>query len=93
MYIPRVGDVINLAPNDAVIYKRMIEWELGKKITWDRQKNAVYADGKVIRKHTFKHNYYFCAGDNVLDSDDSRYWGLVPEEYIIGIVAKVIHSS
>ena len=29
----------------------------------------------------------------MLDSDDSRYWGLVPEEYIIGIVAKVIHSS
>ena len=93
MYVPRVGDVINMTPNDAAIYKRMMEWELGKEITWDRQKNVVYADGKPIKRYTFKHNYYFCAGDNVLDSDDSRYWGLVPEEYIIGIVAKTIHSS
>ena len=93
MYVPRAGDVIDMTPNDAAIYKRMMEWELGKEITWDRQKNVVYADGKPIKRYTFKYNYYFCAGDNVLDSDDSRYWGLVPEEYIIGIVAKVIHSS
>ena len=93
LYIPRGGDLIYLTPNDAVIYRRMLEWELGKTITWDREKNEVYADGKVIKKHQFKHNYYFCAGDNVLDSDDSRYWGLVPEEYIIGIVSNVIHGD
>ncbi len=93
MYIPRNGDVINLTPDIAVIYRRMMEWELGKKITWDWNKDKVYADGKVIERHTFKHNYYFCAGDNVLDSDDSRYWGPVPEEYIIGIVAKIIHGG
>lgn len=93
MYIPRKGDVISLSAREGVIYRRMMEWELGKKITWDWQKNEVYADGKQIKRHIFKHNYYFCAGDNVLDSDDSRYWGLVPEEYIIGIVAKIIHSS
>lgn len=90
MYIPRKDDVISLSAREAVIYRRMMEWELGKKITWDWQKNEVYADGKQIKRHTFKHNYYFCAGDNVIDSDDSRYRGLVPEEYIIGIVAKVI---
>ena len=90
MYIPRKDDIINLTPDEAVIYRRILEWELGKKITWDRQKNVVYANGKTIKRHIFKHNYYFCAGDNVLDSDDSRYWGLVPEEYIIGIVAKII---
>ena len=93
MYIPRKGDVINLTARDGVIYRRMMEWELGKKITWDWQKNEVYAGGKQIKRHIFKHNYYFCAGDNVLDSDDSRYWGLLPEEYIIGIVAKVIHRD
>lgn len=90
MYIPRLGDVINLTAREGVIYRRMMEWELGKKITWDWQKNEVYAGGKQIKRHIFKHNYYFCAGDNVLDSDDSRYWGLLPEEYIIGVVAKVI---
>ena len=90
MYIPRKDDVINLTPDEAVIYKRILEWELNKIITWDRQKNVVYANGKPIKRHIFKHNYYFCAGDYVLYSVDSRYWGLVPEEYIIGIVAKVI---
>ena len=93
MYIPQDGDVIDLTPQNAVIYRRMMEWELGKKITWDWEKKEVYADGKAIKRHTFKHNYYFCAGDNVLDSDDSRYWGLVPEEYIIGIVTTVIHGD
>ena len=93
MYIPRKGDVISLSAREGVLYKRMMEWELGKKITWDRQKNEVYADGKLIKWHIFKHNYYFCAGDNVLNSDDSRYWGLVPEEYMIGIVEKTIHSA
>lgn len=93
MYIPRNGDVINLTPDIAVIYRRMMEWELGKKITWNWERSEVYADGKVIRRHTFQHNYYFCVGDNALDSDDSRYWGLVPEEYIIGIVAKIIHGD
>ncbi len=90
MYIPRCGDVIYLTAKEGAIYRRVLEWELSKKITWDWQKNFVYANGKPIKRHIFKHNYYFCAGDNVLDSNDSRYWGLVPEEYIIGIVAKVI---
>lgn len=91
MYIPRAGDVISLTARDGVIYRRLLEWELGNKITWDWDKNVVYAGGKHIKRHIFKHSYYFCAGDNVLDSDDSRYWGLVPEEYVIGIVAKVLH--
>lgn len=93
MYIPRMGDVINLTPNEAAIYRRILQWELEKEITWNRQTNEVYADGKPINRHIFKHNYYFCAGDNVLDSNDSRYWGLVPDEYIIGIVAKIIHGN
>lgn len=89
-YIPRKGDVINLTPREAVLYRMLLSWETGKNITWDWQNGKVYANGVIIKRHIFKHNYYFCAGDNVLDSDDSRYWGLVPEEYIIGIVAKII---
>lgn len=43
--------------------------------------------------HRFKNNYYFMAGDNVSNSSDSRYWGLVPEDYIIGVVGWTIHSK
>ena len=38
------------------------------------------------------HNYYFMAGDNVGASNDSRYWGLVPEEYIVGVVKYISYS-
>ena len=39
-----------------------------------------------MKSHTFKHNYYFTFGDNSINSRDSRYWGFLPEEFIIGIV-------
>ncbi len=92
-YIPRKGDVIRLTPREAVLYRMILAWETGKEITWNWQNGKVYANGKTIGQHIFMHNYYFVAGDNVMDSDDSRYWGLLPEEYIIGIVAKVIHAN
>ena len=50
----------------------------------------VWADSTELTSHRFMHNYYFMAGDNVLDSSDSRYWGLVPEEYIVGVVNYVV---
>jgi signal peptidase I len=40
-----------------------------------------------LKNYEFKTDWYFFAGDNVLNSRDSRYFGLVPEEYIIGIVS------
>lgn len=93
VYVPRQGDMIKLTPYEAAYYKLLLEWETGKTITWDWEKNTVYADGKRTLSHEFKHNYYFMAGDNVTDSNDSRYWGLVPEEYIVGIVSFVSHSN
>jgi signal peptidase I len=92
VYVPRKGDVIKITPREAAYYKMMLEWELSKGITWDWNKNAVYADDQPLSTHMFTHNYYFMAGDNVADSYDSRYWGLVPEEYIVGIVEYVYHG-
>lgn len=91
-YVPRAGDLINITSKEAVLYKPLLEWELGKKISYDWINNSVYADGEILTQHRFLHNYYFMAGDNVLDSNDSRYWGLVPEEYIVGIV-NLIYSK
>lgn len=88
MYVPRKGDMIDVTAREAVIYQLLLEWELGKKVTWDWDRNDVYADGKRLHRHVFKHDYYFMAGDNVINSNDSRYWGLVPEEYIVGVVMK-----
>lgn len=92
MYVPRKGDVMAVTPKSATIYKTILKWETGKDIDVDWEAGKVLADGKPFRRHRFRHNYYFVAGDNVLNSDDSRYFGPVPEEYIVGIVGKVIKN-
>lgn len=93
VYVPRKGDVMKITPSEAAYYRMILEWELGKVITWNQDKNAVFADGKPISTHRFTHDYYFMAGDNVADSNDSRYWGLVPEEYIVGVVGYIYHRN
>ena len=90
IYVPRKDDVVNIHALEAALYEVILEWETGKDITWDWDKNEAYAGGKPFTKHRFKHNYYFMAGDNVMNSCDSRYWGPVPEEYIVGIVEKIV---
>lgn len=91
LYIPRKGDIINITPKEAYLYKIILEWETKEKIKIDWEKNIVFAGKKVIKKHTFLNNYIFVVGDNVMDSQDSRYWGVIPEEYIIGVVGFIIH--
>jgi signal peptidase I len=44
----------------------------------------VFLDSVSIREYIFQQNYYFMAGDYVQDSRDSRYWGLLPEDHIVG---------
>lgn len=89
LYLPRKGDYIKLTAKEGCLYRMILEWETGKQITFDWDKNEVYADGKALDGHVFNHNYYFMCGDNVSNSNDSRYWGLVPEEYIVGIADRI----
>jgi signal peptidase I len=45
-----------------------------------------------VHEYVFRKNYYFVGGDNVLYSQDSRYWGLLPEEYIVGRAIRIWKS-
>ena len=92
-YIPRRGDMMELTPYKAILYHILLEWETGKRITYDYDDNKVWAGDSLITHHEWQHDYYFMAGDNVLDSNDSRYWGLVPEEYVVGVVKKIIRKE
>lgn len=74
LYIPEKGVTIELDSIGRAIYGPVIEFETG-----------AWPDGDVT-SHTFRHDYYFALGDNSLDSQDSRYWGFIPEDFIIGIV-------
>lgn len=86
MYIPRKGDLIKITTKEAAMYKILLEYELKQPVDIDWKLNEVFVSGRRLTKYRFKHNYYFMAGDNVINSRDSRYWGLVPDEYIVGVV-------
>lgn len=93
MYIPRKGDMMALTAKDGTVYKSLLEYETGKAVTVDWKTDRVMLDGVPAEKHTWQHNYYFMAGDNVHDSIDSRYWGLLPEEYIVGVVQMISYAK
>lgn len=91
VYVPRKGDVIKLDKEAVLFYSKILEFETEKKITVNST-GEVFADGQPMDYHIFTHNYYFTVGDNVMNSGDSRYWGFVPEEYIVGIVGFIPYS-
>lgn len=92
MYIPRKGDIVKVTPYEATLYNIFLAWETGKPIRCNWDTGEVWAGEMPLKKHRWQHNYYFMAGDNVIDSNDSRYWGLVPEEYIVGVVKRITYS-
>ncbi|MDR3061737.1 MAG: signal peptidase I [Dysgonamonadaceae bacterium] len=82
LYVPRAGDRITLDTINYRLYRNLIEYETDKKISIDS--GQVCLDGQALKAYSFKQNYYFMAGDWIWDSKDSRYWGLLPEDHIIG---------
>ncbi len=88
LYVPRKGDLISIAPKEAVLYRELIEWETGKKLLVDWEERKVMLGRSRLFAYRFKHDYYFLVGDHVVNSQDARYWGMVPDDYIIGIVSK-----
>lgn len=84
--VPRKGDTIEINADNYRTWRRPILYETGKRLS--ENGGQVFLGQVPLNEYTFKHNWYFLGGDNVLDSRDSRYFGLVPEEYIVGIVIR-----
>jgi signal peptidase I len=83
VYIPKAGDVITLDSFTYFVYERAIKvYENNPSL--EMKDGKVFLDGKQITTYTFKQNYYFMMGDNRHNSADSRFWGFVPEDHIVG---------
>lgn len=91
LYVPRKGGRVALDAVNFQLYRLVVEYETGKKLRVNADKRLTL-DGDPIDNYTFQGNYYFFCGDQVLNSNDSRYWGFVPEEFIVGVVTRITYS-
>jgi len=82
LWVPKKGATIQLTPYNLTLYRRCIRNYENNEL--EEVNGRVFINGKEVTTYTFKMDYYWMMGDNRHKSQDSRYWGFVPESMVVG---------
>jgi len=82
LWIPAKGSTVELTPDNLPLYRRIITAYEGHQLS--ETSDGILIDGEKATAYTFAQDYFFMMGDNRHNSLDSRYWGFVPEDHVVG---------
>jgi len=82
LLIPKKEMTISLTRQNLPLYKKIIQEYEGNQL--ELTPSAIKINGEAVNQYTFKKDYYWMMGDNRHKSEDSRYWGFVPDDHIVG---------
>ncbi len=82
IWIPKAGETVSISAENIALYRRIISVYEGND--FEMKGGEIFINGEQATEYTFKQDYYWAMGDNRHNSEDSRSWGFVPYDHIVG---------